>query len=243
MARPRALTPQVSRRELRQTANQEAGEEIGDGGGALEHPRRVSNKQRHSEPIGPSLGLVRVVWMERLVTVEFGPSRSKRFGRALAEARGGPGVCREVAPGRYQASFVLDEDSASYTGLARLLERVRHWRATEVYEDDELVSAFQAKEMAWCASFQLKSFRACRFHFGYGVLPRCSVCPLFDAERAIRDILGENPPPGNVVEITLGPNLRALLAGELPPDRDEDFEVPDFPPEEWGEPAGGEPPG
>ena len=66
---------------------------------------------------------------------------------------------------------------------------------------------------------------------------------LFDAERAIRDTLGENPPPGNVVEITLGPNLRALLAGELPPHLDEYPEVPDFPPEEWGEPADDEPPG
>jgi hypothetical protein len=77
--------------------------------------------------------------------------------------------------------------------------------------------------------------RACRFHFGYGVLPRCSVCPLFDAERAIRDIMGENP-PGNVLEITLGPKLRALLAGELPPDLDLDFELPDFPPEGWENP-------
>ena len=187
--------------------------------------------------------MVRVVWVERLVRVQFGPSRSKRFGKALAEARNGVGNCSEREPGRYRASFVLAEDSAAYMGLARLLERVRHWRATEVYEDDEPVSAFHAKEMAWCASFQLKSFRACRFHFGFGVLPRCSVCPLFDAERAIRDIFGENPPPGFVFEITLGPNLRALLAGELPPDLDEDFEVPDFLPEEWGEPAGGEPSG
>jgi hypothetical protein len=179
--------------------------------------------------------------MERLVRVEFGPSRSKRFGRAVAEARGGVGECSELEQGRFRASFILGEDPAAYTGLARLLERVRHWRATEVYEDDELVSVFHAKEMAWCASFQLTSFRACRVHFGYGVLPRCSVCPLFDAERAIRDTLGENPPPGNVVEITLGPNLRALLAGELPPHLDEYPEVPDFPPEEWGESAGEEP--
>jgi hypothetical protein len=155
--------------------------------------------------------------MERLVTVEFGPSRSKRFGKALAEAQNGPGECSELEPGRYRTRFVLGTDSATYTGLARLLERVRHWRATEVCEDDEPVSAFHAKEMAWCASFELKSFRACRFHFGYGVLPRCSVCPLFDAERAIRDVLGENPPPANVVEITLGPNLLTLLRGELPP--------------------------
>jgi hypothetical protein len=70
---------------------------------------------------------------------------------------------------------------------------------------------------------------------------------LFDAERAIRDVLGENPPPGMVFEITLGPNLQALLRGELPPNPDEEsdpgFEVPDFPPAEWGEPAGEEPPG
>jgi hypothetical protein len=121
-----------------------------------------------------------------------------------------------------------------------LLERVRHWRATQVYEGDELVSTFHTKEMAWCASFQLKSFRACRFHFGYGVLPRCSVCPLFDAERAIRDVLGENPPPGAVRGIEIGQQLHALLTGELAPNLDPDLEAPDFPPAEWG---GGLPPG
>jgi hypothetical protein len=173
------------------------------------------------------LGSVRLVGMERLLTVEFAPSRSKRFGKAVAEAQSGAGVCGGLESGRYRTQFVLGEDPAAYTGLARLLERVRQWRATDVYEDDELVSVFHAKEMAWCASFQLASFRACRVHFGSGVLPRCSVCPLFDAERAIRDIKGENP-PGNLVELTLGPKLRALLAGELPPDLDQDFEVPDF---------------
>jgi hypothetical protein len=180
--------------------------------------------------------------VERLVTVEFGPSQSKRFGKALAEARSGPGECSELEPGRYRARFVLGEDADTYSGLARLLERVRHWRATEVAEEEEPVSVFHAKEMAWCASFYLRAFRACRFHFGYGVLPRCAVCPLFDAERAIRDIMGENP-PGPIAEITIGPKLRALLRGELPPDLDQEFEVPDFVPEEWGEPAGEEPPG
>ena len=185
--------------------------------------------------------------MERLGVVEFGPSRSKRFAKAVAQAQSGARECSELDPGRYRARFVLGTDPAAYLGLARLLERVRDWRATEVYEDDEPVSPFHAKEMAWCASFQLKSFQACRFHFGYGVLPRCSVCPLFDAERAIRDVLGENPPPANVVEITLGPNLLALLQGELPASRaagpQSGFEVPDFPPEEWGEPAAEGPPG
>jgi hypothetical protein len=177
---------------------------------------------------------------ERRVTVEFGPSRSKRFGKAVAEARSGPGEWSEVEPGRYRVRFVLEEDSTAYTGLARLLERVRHWRATEVYEGDELVSVYNAKEMAWCASFQLESYGGCRFRFIYGVLPRCSVCPLFDAERAIRDVLGENPPPPNVLEITLGPDLRALLRGELLSAAEEfdlELEIPDFQPEGWGEPG------
>jgi hypothetical protein len=84
--------------------------------------------------------------VERLLTVEFGPSRSKRFGKALAQAQSGPGECTEVEPGRYRARFVLGEEAAAYLGLARLLERVRHWRATEVYEGDEPVSVFHAKE-------------------------------------------------------------------------------------------------
>jgi len=107
--------------------------------------------------------------MERQLTVEFGPSRSKRFGKALAEAENGPGECSELEPGRYRASFVLGSHAAAYTALARLLERVRHWRASEVH--DEPVSAYHAKEMAWCASSQLKSFGECRFRFSYGSFP------------------------------------------------------------------------
>src|SRR5438128_7296223 len=151
--------------------------------------------------------------MERVVTVEFGPSRSKRFGKAVIEARSGVCDCEEIAPNRYRRRFALGRDCGAYMGLARLLERVRHWRATEVYEDDEEVSADHAREMAWCASGQLNAFGACRFRFELGVFPRCSLCPLFDAERAIRDVLGENPPPATVLEITVGPNLRALLRG------------------------------
>ncbi len=142
---------------------------------------------------------------------------------------------------------MLRTDSAVYAGLARLLERVRHWWATEVCEENQLVSAYHAKEMAWCASSQLTSFGACRFRFYYDVFPRCSLCPLFDAERAIRDVLGKNQPPGAVVEITPGPNLRALFERELPPTlaqgSDPSSQVPDLPPEDWGAPAGEEPSG
>jgi hypothetical protein len=124
--------------------------------------------------------------VQRLVSVEFGPSRSKRFRKTLAEAESGPGECSELEPGRYRTTFLLGQDAAAYTGLACLLERVRHWRATEVYEGEEQASVFHAREMAWCASFQLTSFGDCRERFDYGVLPRCALCPLFDAERAIR---------------------------------------------------------
>ena len=183
--------------------------------------------------------------MERRLTVEFGPSRSSRFGRAVAEAKSGPGECRELAPGRYRTSFALGGDAAVYAGLARLLERVRHWRATEVSEDNEPVSVYHAREMGWCASFYLDRFGGCRHRFYSGILPRCALCPLFDSERAIRDALGENPPPGLVLEITLGPNLRALLKaskGDTPSflDRvaDAGWQVPDYPPEEWSGSAG-----
>ena len=197
-----------------------------------------------------------------MVSVEFGPSRSKRFRKALAEARGGPGECRELEPGRYWVSFVLDEDAAAHTGLARLLERVRHWRATVVYEDDELVSAFHAKEMGWCASFQLTAFGACRERFEQGVLPRCALCPLFDAERAVRAGIRQDPASTRRLQIGLGeaelipepdftivtdldflfnPDLLMQLDGEIPDWMDLSGLVPDFPPNEWREPADDEP--
>ena len=115
--------------------------------------------------------------MERLVTVGFGPSRSKRFGKAVAEARRGAHECNEVEPGRYRATFVLGEEAAAYAALASLLGRVRHWRATEVYEGAEPVSAYHAKEMGWCASSQLRSFGACRFRFSYGSSPAVPSVP------------------------------------------------------------------
>jgi hypothetical protein len=51
--------------------------------------------------------LVTVPAMERRVTVEFGPSRSKRFTKAVAAARSGPGKCQELEPDRYRGSCVM----------------------------------------------------------------------------------------------------------------------------------------
>jgi hypothetical protein len=179
--------------------------------------------------------------MERRVTVEFGPSRSKRFAKAVAEAQSGPGQCQELEPGRYRVSFILGTEAGVYVGLARLLQWVGNWRATEVYQEEAPVSIFHTREMAWCASSQLKLFGECRFRFSYGVFPRCALCPLLEVERAVRDMLGENPIPPLVLEIEYGPRLRALLHGELDTlDQEfaEDWQVPDFLPEEWGEPTG-----
>ena len=111
--------------------------------------------------------------------------------------------------------FPLGRDGRVYTSLARLLQRVRNWRATEVYEGDQLVSSYHAREMGWCASSQLAWFGECRFRFFYGVLPAVLSAPSSIVERAVRDVLGENTP--NMIEIRLPPRIEALLAGEPPP--------------------------
>jgi hypothetical protein len=198
--------------------------------------------------------------MELPLTVEFGPSRSKRFGKALALAQSGPSECTEFEPGRYRVTFLLASDASLYSALGRLLERVRHWRASEVYQGAEPVSTYHAKEMAWCASFQLSTFGECRERFQWGVLPRCALCPLFDSERAIRAGIREEPVPGERVQaaflredaepipepdFTLVTNLdflfesdlMAQLDGELPEWMDLSPLIPDSPPERWPDTA------
>jgi len=62
------------------------------------------------------------------------------------------------------------------------------------------------------------------------------LCALFDAERAVRDALGENGLPAMVFEIRFGPRVQALLEGESPSvserGLDRDWRVPDFVPDE-----------
>jgi hypothetical protein len=201
--------------------------------------------------------------VERVLTVEFGPSRSKRFAKAVAEAQSGGGECSELELGGYRARFVLGSDGDVYTSLARLLQWVRDWRATEVYEGDQLVSSYHAREMGWCAAFYLGSFGACRERFGFGVLPRCGLCPLFDSERAIR-AGREEPAPSVPLEAASGrddfellaipdftivtdldwlfnPDLLRLLNWNIPDWMDLSPLVPDSPPDEWPETAGDQP--
>ena len=84
--------------------------------------------------------------------MEFGPSRSTRFARAVAEARKGDPAVAEIEPGRFRARFALEREAGVYAALAALIQRVWRWRASEVYEEEETVSPHHAKEMAWCAS-------------------------------------------------------------------------------------------
>ena len=198
--------------------------------------------------------------MERELTVEFGPSRSKRFARAVAVAHRGPGECSEIEPGRYRVRFLLGSEAALYSALGRLLERVRHWRASEVYDDDELVSTYQAKEMAWCAAFQLGAFGECRERFQWGVMPRCALCPLFDSERALQAGLRKEPLAATLVQAAVpaddadvipepdfsmitdvnflfNPGLMAELQGELPEWMNLSPLIPDCPPEHWPDTA------
>ena len=92
----------------------------------------------------------------------FGPSGSKRLRKAVAEATRHAQGFFEPEPGTYRARFVLGTDPEAYAGLARVIDLVRGWRATEVFEEDEPVSPYVAKEMAWCASTQLRSYGRCR---------------------------------------------------------------------------------
>jgi hypothetical protein len=202
--------------------------------------------------------------VERVLTVEFGPSRSKRFAKAVAEAQSGGGECSELEPGSYRVRFVLGSVGSVYTSLARLLQRVRNWRATEVYEGDQLVSSYHAREMGWCAAFHLSSFGECRERFGFGVLPRCGLCPLFDSERAIRAGIREEPAPGEHLEAAsrrddfellakpdftivtdldflFNPDLLTLLNWKIPDWMDLSPLVPDSPPDEWPETAADQP--
>jgi hypothetical protein len=66
--------------------------------------------------------------------------------------------------------------------------------------------------MAWCASFHLSSFGKCRERFGFGVLPQCGLCPLFDSERAIRAGIREEPASGERSEAASSGDDFELLA-------------------------------
>jgi hypothetical protein len=57
------------------------------------------------------------------------------------------GECGELGPGSYRVRFLLGRDGRVYASLVRLLQRVRNWRATDVYVGQWLVSSHHARDM------------------------------------------------------------------------------------------------
>jgi hypothetical protein len=168
---------------------------------------------------------------DRTLTVVFGPSRSRFFPKAVAHARAVATEIAEPEPGRYRAAFTLGVDPGPYAHASALIERVRHWRGSEVYLGPIPVSPVVAKDMAWCAGDQLRRHGTCTYRYFMGVPRRCPACPLYEPERAEREMRGEGAPPPIGLEIELGPNLRAILRGEVPTEA----EIPDFVPGQWEE--------
>jgi hypothetical protein len=134
-----------------------------------------------------------------------------------------------------------------------LLQGVRSWRATAVYQGAEPVSSYQAREMAWCASEQLGRFGNCRWTFWCGIPARCTLCPLFDAkhardtivrraaaQRPALDKLPVRPAPGlNAVhdlDLLFDPDIREVLDWQIPEWMDLSPLIPDFPPDTTGQP-------
>ncbi len=140
---------------------------------------------------------------ERNLTVFFGPSRSKFFPEAVTYARA---VAKEVAepePERYRAAFTLGADPDAYAHASALIERVRRWQGSEVYLGPIPVSPVIAKDMGWCAGDQLRRHGTYRYRYFIGVPRRCPACPLYEPERAEREMRGEGAPPPIGLEIEL----------------------------------------
>jgi len=73
--------------------------------------------------------------------------------------------------------------------------------------------------MAWCAGDQLRRHGTCRYRYSMGVPRRCPACPLYEPERAEREMRGEGAPPPIGFEIRLGPNLEAMAGQGRTPHR------------------------
>jgi hypothetical protein len=71
----------------------------------------------------------------------------------------------------------------------------------------------------------------------------CARCGKNTPEKHTDDGETLNPPPGLVLEIILRPHRRIPPGQDASPDLDLGWQVPDFPPQEWEQPTGEQPPG
>ncbi len=150
-----------------------------------------------------------------ILTVTFGPSSSPNFRRALDYARR-VAEAEEIEPGRWRARIELEtEQPQTFARAARLLEHVQGWRTSDVELDSEPELFWAVRAMAWCANGYLRSFGRCTFTYWSEVPARCHRCPLFDPERAERELSAERAASPMLV---IAPT------------------VPDHVPEGWAEP-------
>lgn len=120
---------------------------------------------------------------ERVLTVAFGPSRSRRVSLALSRARRLGVDLREVAPGRYVATFHLTDDLRAFAAAWALLSEVRFVAGTEIEVDGEPETGWEASAMAHCARDWLRAAGGCFERFPGRPWSKCFLCPLFEPER------------------------------------------------------------
>lgn len=118
-----------------------------------------------------------------LLTVTFGPSRSPELPRVLEAFD-----VEQVQPGRWRATFELEQDGRVFGQAAELLHAVKPWRSTRVHLDGEAERWHVVAAMLECARGYLRTWGRCGWRYRYDVPQRCGPCPLFDRERAMVEI-------------------------------------------------------
>src|SRR2546430_11165585 len=158
---------------------------------------------------------------DAVLIVTFGPAATPTFSRAVAYAAGHADALGEIAPGTFQATFVLGREEARFGRALVLLNMVGNWRATTVEVAGSPELPLNAQDMVHCAREWLRRMGQCRQILAEPLPFKCRCCPLYDAAWA--------------AECAPEPEPWAGLLGEslLPP-------VPDHLPEDWdqGWPAG-----
>jgi len=122
----------------------------------------------------------------------------------------------QLRSGVWEATFRLDANERGYGELRQLLYMVSGWKTTRVEVDGSVESRLAVIQMASCAREWLRTLGRCgaRFPSPRGA-PRCRVCPLYHPSYAQEFWIPQRP---------------LLWLGE------EAEEVPDYLPEEWGDP-------
>ena len=161
----------------------------------------------------------------------FGPSRPKFFPKAVG-VRQGSGDDAHRTRARTTPGHVRPRHRSRYLRPRRCLDRSGSQLASlGGLPGRGPLPLARAQDLAWCGGDQLHRHEECRFGYYWNIPARCLRCPMFDRDRAERQLAGEGRPAPVLLEFELGPNLKRLLRGDFSAEREE--EVPDTVPEEW----------